>query len=153
MWIWLSEDWSPRLKINRTEKSMLKLTYLLYLKHKRRVRPVKMSSKRFSFAKHEDDLMARWRKRTALHCAWVYSVSWDTGASWKERKVGVGKCGEGQQKAISNGPFYRYGGHIEFIRFKEYCGMPKGHWLGQGQHSLTSVERPLDTLWSLHKVD
>ena len=23
--------------------------------------------------------------------------------------------------------FYRYGGHIEFIRFKEYYGMPRGH--------------------------
>ena len=26
-----------------------------------------------------------------------------------------------------NRPFYRYGGHIEFIRFKEYYGMPSGH--------------------------
>ena len=26
----------------------------------------------------------------------------------------------------SNRPFYRYGGHIEFIRFKEYYGMPPG---------------------------
>ena len=26
-------------------------------------------------------------------------------------------------------PFYRYGGHIEFIRFKEYYGMPRGHSL------------------------
>ena len=25
--------------------------------------------------------------------------------------------------------FYRYGGHIEFIRFKEYYGMPRGHLL------------------------
>ena len=23
--------------------------------------------------------------------------------------------------------FYRYGGHIELIRFKEYYGMPRGH--------------------------
>ena len=30
---------------------------------------------------------------------------------------------------IFNRPFYRYGGHIEFIRFKEYYGMPRGHWL------------------------
>ena len=28
-----------------------------------------------------------------------------------------------------NRPFYRYGGHIEFIRFKEYYGMPRGHSL------------------------
>ena len=26
-----------------------------------------------------------------------------------------------------NRPFYRYGGHIELIRFKEYYGMPRGH--------------------------
>ena len=26
-------------------------------------------------------------------------------------------------------PFYRYGCHIEFIRFKEYYGMPRGHSL------------------------
>ena len=26
-----------------------------------------------------------------------------------------------------NWPFYQYGGHIEFIRFKEYYGMPRGH--------------------------
>ena len=30
---------------------------------------------------------------------------------------------------LSNRPFYRYGGHIEFIRFKEYYGMPRGHSL------------------------
>ena len=27
----------------------------------------------------------------------------------------------------SNRPFYRYGGHIELIRFKEYYRMPRGH--------------------------
>ena len=26
-----------------------------------------------------------------------------------------------------NGPFYRYGGHIEFIGFKEYYRMPRGY--------------------------
>ena len=30
-------------------------------------------------------------------------------------------------KRASNRPFYRYGGHNEFIRFKEYYGMPRGH--------------------------
>ena len=24
-------------------------------------------------------------------------------------------------------PFYRYGGHIESVKFKEYHGMPRGH--------------------------
>ena len=28
-----------------------------------------------------------------------------------------------------NRPSYRYGSHIEFIRFKEYCGMPREHLL------------------------
>ena len=30
---------------------------------------------------------------------------------------------------IGNRPFYRCGGHIEFIRFMEYYGMPRGHSL------------------------
>ena len=30
--------------------------------------------------------------------------------------------------------FYRYGGHIEFIRFKEYYGMPRGHLLSIYTH-------------------
>ena len=29
----------------------------------------------------------------------------------------------------NNRPFHRYGGHIEFIRFKEYYGMPREHSL------------------------
>ena len=29
--------------------------------------------------------------------------------------------------ARANRPFYRYGGHIELIRFKEYYRMPRGH--------------------------
>ena len=28
---------------------------------------------------------------------------------------------------LLNRPFYRYGGHIELIRFKEYYRMPRGH--------------------------
>ena len=32
----------------------------------------------------------------------------------------------GEVRWCSNRPFYRYGGHIEFIRFKEYYGMPRG---------------------------
>ena len=37
-------------------------------------------------------------------------------ADWVFRKV-----------AITNRPFYRYVGHIELIRFKEYYRMPRGH--------------------------
>ena len=32
-----------------------------------------------------------------------------------------------KMNAIYNRPFYRYGGHIELIRFKEYYRMPMGH--------------------------
>ena len=28
-----------------------------------------------------------------------------------------------------NRPFYQYGGHTEFIRFKEHYGIPRGHSL------------------------
>ena len=28
---------------------------------------------------------------------------------------------------LHNRPFYRYGGHIELIQFKEYYRMPRGH--------------------------
>ena len=33
----------------------------------------------------------------------------------------------GRASLISNRLFYRYGGHIELLGFKEYYGMPKGH--------------------------
>ena len=29
---------------------------------------------------------------------------------------------------MTNRPFYRYGGHIQLISFKEYYGMPRGAW-------------------------
>ena len=35
--------------------------------------------------------------------------------------------GLGSENFISNRPFYRYGGHIELIQFKEYYRMPRGH--------------------------
>ena len=31
------------------------------------------------------------------------------------------------RKCSMKRPFNRYGGHIEFIRFKEYYGMPREH--------------------------
>ena len=30
---------------------------------------------------------------------------------------------------MANRPFYRYGGYIQLISFKEYYGMPRGHEL------------------------
>ena len=33
------------------------------------------------------------------------------------------------RQRIFNRPFYWYGGHIEFLRFEEYYGMPRGHSL------------------------
>ena len=38
---------------------------------------------------------------------------------------------------VSNRPFYRYSGHIEFIKSEEYYGMPR-------VHSLSSYKRFLD---------
>ena len=32
------------------------------------------------------------------------------------------------QKPTLNRPFYRYGGHVELIGFKEYYGIPQGLW-------------------------
>ena len=40
------------------------------------------------------------------------TTCWDLGKGDLHFLIGV------------NRPFYRYGGHIEFIRFKEYYGMP-----------------------------
>ena len=34
---------------------------------------------------------------------------------------------DGDNTFSHNRPFYRYGGHIELIRFKEYYGMPRGY--------------------------
>ena len=38
------------------------------------------------------------------------------------------------EKQWTNRPFYRYGGHIEFLIFKEYYGLPKGHSLSINAH-------------------
>ena len=40
----------------------------------------------------------------------------------KSRKIVI--CPKG---LVHNRPFYRYGGHIELIRFKEYYRMPREH--------------------------
>ena len=35
--------------------------------------------------------------------------------------------GQKVETLVFNRPFYRYGGHIELIRLKEYYRMPRGH--------------------------
>ena len=42
---------------------------------------------------------------------------------------------------IDNRPFYRYGGRIELIGFKEYYGMPRGH-----EHDLIYLHQYLRAL-------
>ena len=37
------------------------------------------------------------------------------------------KVNEGEAEIVCNRPLYRYGGHIELIRIKEYYRMPRGH--------------------------
>ena len=39
---------------------------------------------------------------------------------------GLGK-GDLDCLIVVNRPFYRFGSHIEFIRYKEYYGVPRGH--------------------------
>ena len=39
----------------------------------------------------------------------------------------VGGLDIARKVTIENRIFYRYGGHIELIRFKEYYGIPRGH--------------------------
>ena len=48
---------------------------------------------------------------------------WDP--AWETRQPPSG----GHPTYHINRPFYWYGGHIEFIRFKEYYGMPRGYSL------------------------
>ena len=63
----------------------------------------------------------------------VFNFSWDgcnTQEKWKTQVMqnlgGQIRCimGDVQEE---NRPFYRYGGHIELIRFKEYYRIPRGH--------------------------
>ena len=60
-------------------------------------------------------------------------VCCDNGKSsgW-ERKISTVANGSPalfKHKLVSSKFIFRYGGHIEFIIFKEYYGMPRGHWL------------------------
>ena len=62
----------------------------------------------------------------------IYSNSWgpgDTGSEVAEAGVmteEVLRQGASKVSLLINRPFYRYGGHIELIRFKEYYRMPRG---------------------------
>ena len=52
---------------------------------------------------------------------------WGWGAGEVQKKYSrKGKLNE-KKFLHPNRPFYRYGGHIELIRFKEYYRMPRGH--------------------------
>ena len=53
----------------------------------------------------------------AFPCGPVWFWSKERGTRVKDRA----------KNRASNGPFYRYGGHIELIRFKEYYRMLRGH--------------------------
>ena len=63
----------------------------------------------------------------------VFNFSWDgcnTREKWKTKVMqnlgGQIRCIMGDVQE-ANRPFYRYGGHIELIRFKEYYRIPRGH--------------------------
>ena len=46
-----------------------------------------------------------------------------------------------------NRPFYRYGSHSQFIRFKEYYGMPSGHLLSLSIYVRFSSKRELHCIF------
>ena len=47
------------------------------------------------------------------------------------------------RQRIFNRPFYRYGGHIELLRFKEDYGMPRGHEHDPFSRSVLIITRAL----------
>ena len=47
------------------------------------------------------------------------------------------------RQRIFNRPFYRYGGHIELLRFKEDYGMPGGHEHDPFTRSVLIITRAL----------
>ena len=48
---------------------------------------------------------------------------------WEGKAINeyIYKVNEGEAEIVCNRPFYRYGGHIELIRIKEYYRTPRGH--------------------------
>ena len=48
---------------------------------------------------------------------------------------------------LAKRPFYRYGGHIEFITFKEYYGIPRGHSLSIYAHFSDKKRTSLYISW------
>ena len=65
--------------------------------------------------KNWQDELPTWTKR-------VINLISNTKYSGSSRK----RTPLGRDKGVRNRPFYRYSGHIEFIRFKGYYGMPRG---------------------------
>ena len=53
------------------------------------------------------------------HCNWSYASG--------DQLLVLGAVIIPSRCENSNRPFYRYGGHIELIRFKDYYRMPRGH--------------------------
>ena len=49
------------------------------------------------------------------------------GADWKRHVTSLAEERPWASYLVDNRPFYRYGGHIELIRFKEHYRMPRGH--------------------------
>ena len=63
---------------------------------------------------------------------WIRTLMWCKDAScqtmyWVVMFWNAAVCSLISITRMSNRPFYRYGGHIELIRFKEHYGMPWGH--------------------------
>ena len=70
----------------------------------------------------------------AANC--IYPTDFETALYMDHKKIIIKNSSSStvllqctQWHILFNRPFYWYGGHIEFIRFKEYYGMPRGHSL------------------------
>ena len=63
-------------------------------------------------------------------CSYLFTSATVRISVHTEQKLRRRKIGAAQLRTVTeiapNRPFYRYGGHIELIGFKEYYGMPRG---------------------------
>ena len=61
-------------------------------------------------------------KKSVMSQMFTFAKVWQW-LSYSDEQSSLAK----NQPVSANRPLYRYGGHIELIRFKEYYRMPRGH--------------------------
>ena len=81
------------------------------------------------------NVLLRERKSVPPYERWLINLKWGpaslrTGTFFSSlTRSHVKEDRRERLNSLTNRPFYRYGGHIEFSRFKEYYGMPWGYSL------------------------